>query len=52
MADKTICSSGYRDSKGISRDRRRIEMARSGGLVLGRRTYEGLAGYWPSHSRN
>jgi dihydrofolate reductase len=21
--------------------------ARSGGLVLGRKTYEGLAGYWP-----
>ena len=24
--------------------------ARSGGLVLGRKTYEGLAGYWPSQS--
>jgi dihydrofolate reductase len=24
--------------------------ARSSGLVLGRRTYEGLAGYWPSRS--
>ena len=24
--------------------------ARSGGLVLGRKTYEGLAGYWPSPS--
>jgi hypothetical protein len=24
--------------------------ARSGGLVLGRKTYEGLAGYWPSRS--
>ncbi|HWJ43203.1 MAG TPA: dihydrofolate reductase family protein [Solirubrobacterales bacterium] len=24
--------------------------ARSGGLVLGRRTFEGLAGYWPSQS--
>ena len=24
--------------------------ARSGGLVLGRATYEGLAGYWPSQS--
>src|SRR4029078_7544827 len=23
---------------------------RSGGLVLGRRTYEGLAGYWPSQT--
>ena len=23
--------------------------ARSGGMVLGRKTYEGLAGYWPSH---
>src|ERR1700749_3524508 len=23
---------------------------RSGGLVLGRKTYEGLAGYWPSQS--
>jgi dihydrofolate reductase len=24
--------------------------AGSGGLVLGRKTYEGLAGYWPSHT--
>lgn len=24
--------------------------ARSGGLVLGRKTYEGLAGYWPTQS--
>ena len=24
--------------------------ARSGGLVLGRKTYEGLAGYWPSQT--
>ena len=24
--------------------------ARSGGLLLGRKTYEGLAGYWPSQS--
>ena len=24
--------------------------ARSSGLVLGRKTYEGLAGYWPSQS--
>jgi dihydrofolate reductase len=24
--------------------------ARSGGLVLGRKTYEGLAGYWPSQA--
>ena len=24
--------------------------ARSGGMVLGRKTYEGLAGYWPSQS--
>src|SRR5262245_921733 len=24
--------------------------ARSGGLVLGRKTFEGLAGYWPSQS--
>jgi dihydrofolate reductase len=24
--------------------------ARSAGLVLGRRTYEGLAGYWPAQS--
>jgi len=24
--------------------------ARAGGLVLGRKTYEGLAGYWPSQS--
>jgi len=24
--------------------------ARSGGLVLGRKTYEGLAGYWPNQS--
>jgi dihydrofolate reductase len=24
--------------------------ARSGGLVLGRKTYEGLAGYWPSRT--
>ncbi len=24
--------------------------ARSSGLVLGRKTYEGLAGYWPSES--
>src|SRR5262245_54717778 len=23
---------------------------RSGGLVLGRKTYEGLAGYWPNQS--
>ena len=26
--------------------------ARSSGLVLGRKTYEGLAGYWPSQSGN
>jgi dihydrofolate reductase len=26
--------------------------ARSGGLVLGRKTYEGLAGYWPQRSGN
>jgi len=26
--------------------------ARSGGLVLGRKTYQGLAGYWPSQSGN
>ena len=25
--------------------------ARSGGLVLGRKTYEGLAGYWPRPNR-
>jgi hypothetical protein len=25
---------------------------RSSGLVLGRKTYEGLAGYWPSQSGN
>ena len=24
--------------------------ARSGGMVLGRKTYEGLAGYWPSQT--
>src|SRR5215212_4334942 len=27
-----------------------VRQARSGGLVLGRKTYEGLAGYWPSQS--
>jgi len=26
--------------------------ARSGGMVLGRKTFEGLAGYWPSKSGN